>query len=374
MGNFVTLKLKKDGATEVAASVFGLSITETINELSTCSFSIFSDKKNALAIEALQPFTRVYVASIGQWFTITNINSTSNTDTRLYAVTAIQVGTELHHKFVSDKLMGSQSLNACLDKIIEGTPFKYEVHDSFNNYSFSDGFGGDHADTLLLSTLKGDFDFEIYFDNFTFHIYKSIGYKDMFAFVDGHNVTKINATEDYTGITTYIKGTGKPNEGDNAGYIAETDYTSPNIDTWGKIEAQPISDERFTDNNSLREYLKSKLQDYPIVQYTVESATLESEEKSGVAGRASIGNWGLLKDRLGIDVDVRIIGKTTYPSDPTQKDTVTFGNKLFDFSYLFSKQSHALQNINAKMSSTDISELSNSVKEIQDEQIIAVKE
>src|SRR5699024_8518854 len=100
---------------------------------------------------------------------------------------------------------------------------------------------------------------------------------------------------------------------------------------WGVKQAATIQDDRFTDKNSLLNYIKSQLQDYPIVQYTMEQAKFEHHAKLSEINKVAIGNSGLIKDRLGVDVDVRIIGMTIHPQDKKQSDTVTFGNKLFDY-------------------------------------------
>lgn len=340
--NFVTLK--NAIGEETGANVQQLNINENLNEFSTCSFSLISEEQNQVAIEMLQPFTRIYVPTVNQWFQLTNVASASQVDTRLYNVSAVHIGTRLHNRYIEDKLNGSQSLQTCLEYLTKDTEFTFKIHDTFNNYGFSDGFGAGYADDLLMNTLAKDFGFEFVFDNTTIHIYKQLGGSDKFVFVDGYNAIKIGSTEDYSNMATYIKGTGKANDGDNAtGYQAIADYRSPNADIYGVIQAASVSDERFTDNNALRNYLKSQLQDYPIVQYTMEQARFEHNARFENINDISIGNYGLVKDRLGINVDVRIIGKSYFPNDPTQTDTITFGNKIFDFASIMERQQAAQQ-------------------------------
>lgn len=225
--------------------------------------------------------------------------------------------------------------------ITDGTSFKYVIHDTFSNYSFSDGFGGDYADSLFMNTLKDDFGFEFYFDNWTIHIYKSIGSLDQFVFVDGYNAKKMSWTEDYSNIRTKIKGFGKQN--DDGSYVATAEYTSPNASVWGVKQAATVQDDRFTDNSSLLNYIKGQLQDYPIIQYTMEKAEFENGAKLEEFNSIKIGNSGLLKDRLGIDVDTRIVGMTYYPQDAKQSDTITFGNKIFDYAHNAAVQRNARQ-------------------------------
>lgn len=316
---------------EVPAVVTDLSITETLNEFSTLSFSFVANDRNKIAAEAMLPQTRVLVPETGQWFRLSNVSPTSTGDVRTYQVSAVHVGTDLHDRYVENKLTGSQSLDKCMKLVTNGTSFKYVIHDKFNNYAFSDGFGADYADSLLMNTLKNDFKLEFYLDNWTIHIYKKLGQANQFVFIDGYNASKIQWTEDYSNIRTKIKGLGK--QKDDGTYEATAEYNSPAQTIWGIKQAATVQDDRFTDKNSLLNYIKSQLQDYPIIQYTMERAEFEHHAKLSDINQIVIGNSGLIKDRLGVEVDVRIIGKTFHPQDAKQNDTVTFGNKLFDYAH-----------------------------------------
>lgn len=347
---------------EVPVIVTGLSITETLNEFSTLSFSFTADGRNKIAAEAMIPQTRVLVPETGQWFRLSNVNPISSGDVRTYQVSAVHVGVDLHDRYVENKLTNTQSLDQCMKLITDGTPFNYVIHDSFSNYSFSDGFGADYADSLLMNTLKDDFGFEFYLDNWTIHIYKMLGKTDQFIFIDGYNASKIQWTEDYSNIRTKIKGIGKQN--DDGTYAATAEYNSPTQTIWGVKQAATIQDDRFTDNNSLLNYIKSQLQDYPIVQYTMERAEFEHHAKLSDINQIAIGNSGLIKDRLGVEVDVRIIGKTFYPQDAKQNDTVTFGNKLFDYAHNYAALQKA-RNSNESLGKT-VSNLQSNVQLIVD--------
>ena len=321
---------------EVPATVSNLTVTESLNEFSTLSFNLESDVKNQIATQAMLPQTRVLVPEIGQWFRLTSVNPASAGKVRNYSVSAVHIATDLHDKYVEDKLMNTQSLDQCMQHITKGTNFKYVIHDKFSNYSFSDGFGANYADSLFMNTLKDDFGFEFYFDNWTIHIYKKLGQLDQFVFVDGYNASKISWAEDYSNIRTKIKGLGKQN--DDGSYTTTAEYTSPNAGIWGVKQAATVQDDRFTNKTSLLNYIKSQLQDYPIVQYSMERAEFEHHAKLADINDVKIGNSGLIKDRLGVDVDVRIIGITSHPQDAKQSDSVTFGNKLFDYAMNYAKR------------------------------------
>ena len=82
---------------------------------------------------------------------------------------------------------------------------------------------------------------------------KEIGGDNDYQYRYKHNISSIVLQEDTTNLATYIKGFGKDD--------LTVDYTSPNIDIFGRREEEPVKDERFTDATALLNYIKSKLQD-----------------------------------------------------------------------------------------------------------------
>ncbi|MBS0949513.1 phage tail protein [Weissella minor] len=325
--------LKNLNNDETATTATNVTITKNLGALDqlTCELSpqAIGSVPSAMMING----TLITVPETGQQYRLQNVGLNPLGQKQSYSITAMACAIDLHDHFVEKRLNGTQSLKACLDFIISGTPIKYTIHDDFKNYHFSDGFGGDFADSLLMGTLANDFQFEWWFDNYQLHIVKKRGKTDAFALINGLNATGLKYTEDYTGIRTYIKGYGKPKEQKDdkkpVEYLATAEYVSPTVKLWGRKEASVINDERFTNNDALREYLKSQLQDYPIVQYTVDQ--VEFNEKDRLKNDIEVGNSGWLKDRYDIDVDVRIIGTVTHPQDVGIADTVTFGNKIYNF-------------------------------------------
>ncbi|MCQ2570196.1 MAG: phage tail protein, partial [Limosilactobacillus sp.] len=112
-------------------------------------------------------------------------------------------------------------------------------------------------------------------------------------------------------------------------YSCETDYISPlakkvNI---GERWADPIESDTITDEAQLKEWAKSQLHDYPDVEYSVDWISF-TKNVGGFVNDASLGNYGWLRDRYGLDVKVRIKGYTRYAddSDPSNADSITFGN------------------------------------------------
>lgn len=494
---------------QTAFKADNVQITDTLGQYPTLSFTFVETPENEVAAQMMIPFTIIEVPENKQRYRIVTNNPVSLGKYKQYSVTAIHIAKDLHNKYVDERLENTQSLKACLDLLIKDTQIKYVLHDNFDNYAFSEGFGGGYADDLLMQNLASDFGFEFYFDNYTIHIQKKLGTKESFLFIDNANVSKISYNEDYSTITTYIKGQAKPivqettdetsgssnsggswgwpfpdvgegnfmqaqrfgydggfrpnsfhdgldfgsvdhpgsavhaihsgkvtiksymdglgnyvvihsddgynivyqeafssmsdirvnvgdvvNTGDVIGYrntdhlhigITKVDfntavgksftndgtwlnpqeiirngiannnsesdieqptetveedkpteyeihseYVSPLVEKahWPKVEAEPITDDNITDENTLLNKLKASVHDYPDIEYTLDYANFKYNSVK-FNNDIKVGNYGWLRDRFGIDVEVRINSYTWYPQNK-QADTVTFGNKRFD--------------------------------------------
>ncbi|MYY21801.1 peptidoglycan DD-metalloendopeptidase family protein, partial [Lactobacillus salivarius] len=496
---------------QTAFKADNVQITDTLGQYPTLSFTFVETPENEVAAQMMIPFTIIEVPENKQRYRIVTNNPVSLGKVKQYSVTAIHIAKDLHNKYVDERLENTQSLKSCLDLLVKDTQVKYILHDNFDNYAFSEGFGGGYADDLLMQNLASDFGFEFYFDNYTIHIQKKLGTKESFLFIDNANVSKISYNEDYSTITTYIKGQAKPivketpdetsggsssggswgwpfpdvgegtfmggqlfgvnaggefrpngfhdgldfgsvdhpgsevhavhggkviiksymgglgnyvvvhsddgynivyqeafssmsnirvNVGDvvktgdiigyrntdhlhigitkvdfntavgksftNDGtwlnpqeiirngiannnsennveqptetveedkpteYEIHSEYVSPLVEKahWPKVEAEPITDDNITDENTLINKLKASIHDYPDIEYTLDYANFKYNSVK-FNNDIKVGNYGWLRDRFGIDVEVRINSYTWYPQNK-QADTVTFGNKRFD--------------------------------------------
>ncbi|KAF0340589.1 phage tail protein [Pediococcus acidilactici] len=319
------------GTENALKTIDDLTLTQTLGSIDQLTFNFIDNADNKVASELVTPRSIVTVPENNQQYIITTPTITPLGRYRQYSVTALHVGQTLHDRYIGKTLTKTQSLDDCMKFITQGTKFTYVIHDKFSNYTFSEEFGNARGDDLL-TTLASDFGFEYYFDNFEIHIYKTIGKENAFLFVDGANVSKITDTEDYSNFSTHIKGTGKTTD-DSDGKKSSTitaEYTSPLSDKFGIIDADPVSDERFTTSASLQDYLKKQIKDYPEVQYTIEWADFSKNAKYHNLNDIKVGNSGYLRDRYGVDVSVRITELVYNPQSSTVTPQITFGNKLFN--------------------------------------------
>ena len=127
-------------------------------------------------------------------------------------------------------------------------------------------------------------------------------------------------------------------------YTCEADYLSPWADKpgIGKIWAGEFSSDTITDENALKEAMKAQLHDYPDVQYTVDWISFK-KNVGDLTNEIKVGDNGWLRDRMGTDVNVQIQSYTKYldNADPSNGDSITFGNKIFDSALYDSRQNQA---------------------------------
>ncbi|MCG0677943.1 hypothetical protein IMAU80009_02616 [Lactiplantibacillus plantarum] len=306
-------------------------LTETVNQVAQLELTFINTGTNASAVGMLQPRTLLLDSDSGEAYRIQTMNGSNIGGSRNVKATFLGAVHDLNDHYVEKSIKGSQSLDSCMQLITEGTGFTYTIHDDFNHYDFSEDFGTGLAFDLFLNTLMSDFNFEWTSTDKHIDIYKQVGKRDAFVWLDGLNLSSLTDESDYTTIATHIKGTGKLDDKEKP--LATAEYTSPNATTWGVIDAEPISDERFTNSDSLLAYLKSKLQDVPLIQRTATLNDFKTNSVSGMINNSEVGNYGYIRDRNGVDVETRI-SETVIDLVNPATTSVTFGNMTKSFTQI----------------------------------------
>lgn len=306
-------------------------LTETVNQVAQLELTFINTGTNASAVGMLQPRTLLLDSDSGEAYRIQTMNGSNIGGSRNVKATFLGSVHDLNDHYVEKSIKGSQSLDSCMQLITEGTGFTYTIHDDFNHYDFSEDFGTGLAFDLFLNTLMPDFNFEWTSTGKHIDIYKQVGKRDTFVWLDGLNLSSLTDESDYTTIATHIKGTGKLDDKEKP--LATAEYTSPNATTWGVIDAEPISDERFTNSDSLLAYLKSKLQDVPLIQRTATLNDFMTNSVPGMINNSGVGNYGYIRDRNGVDVETRI-SETVIDLVNPATTSVTFGNMTKSFTQI----------------------------------------
>lgn len=311
-----------------------VQITDTLNSFQTLSFSFIATPENEVAAKMMIPLTVIEVPENGQKYRLLTASTAKVGKYLQYSVTAVHIAKDMRRYYRENRLPQTQSLRACLDFMFRDTPFSYVIDGDFPNFYFSEGFGENFVDELL-TQCASDFKFEYYFDNYTLHIARQIGADNAFVFIDNVNCAKIAVSENYENIATHIVGYSNPKQNDSetsteTTYEQKIDYMSPIVESanWPVIDATPVKYDQTLDRETLLSRMKASLQDYPQIQYTIDSVNFKKFTR--IKNDIAVGNQGWLRDRFGIDVKTRISSITWYPQDPTKTDAITFGNVMLD--------------------------------------------
>lgn len=314
--------------------VQNLHITKQLNTLTQINFNTVNTLDNESAFEMIQPRSIFIDPVDNEIYRISQKTGQELGNLYQLQITALQVLTDLSDTYIKDVMYNTQSLDSVMSFITKGTKFGYSLHGNFANHDFgskgSDGsspFGNALAYDLFINSIVKDYNVEWSCHGYHIDLYNQIGSENQFVCVDKDDVYALQETADFTTLKTQIYGTGKTD--DNGNPTISTTYTSPNSKQFGIIEANPYSDDRCTDVNTLTSELKAQLQDYPLVQYQT-NVNKFKEYADGLSNNYEIGNYGIVRSRWGIDITTRISKLDIYRNTPGTADVITFGNLQLD--------------------------------------------
>lgn len=306
-------------------------LVDTFGQVAQLTVTFLRSLNEGIA-NMLQPRSLLIDEDSGQKYRLQSVSSAPAGGDISFSAVFLGVLHDMNDHYVDSKLMGTQSLDACMQLITKNTAITYTIHDNFPNFEFSTEFGNGKAYDLFLNTLVGDFGFEFTVDNYHIEIYRVTGQQDAFVWLDSLNFNTLNETSNYAAIATHIKGAGKVDDNNNP--LATAEYTSPHVKDYGVIDADYVNDERFTNSDTLLAYLRTKLHDYPLIQRTV---TLNSDNAKSPfklnKDTIAVGDHGYLRSRNGVDVNTRLteIQRDLTGHTATQ---VTLGNQIKTFNQI----------------------------------------
>lgn len=223
----------------------------------------------------------------------------------------------------------TMTLDEFMAYLVKDTNFTFDIHDQFDSYTFPDYPEGRALD-LFLNTGRESYGYEFTVDNYQIDIYRKIGKEDSFVFVDKGNISALTSTYDDLTLTTHIEGesTFQDASGQQATIYAE--YTSPNASYYGRIDADYYAGSTARSEAALIEELKKHIQDYPLIQITLEYHAFRDGLVDKL-NKVELGNSGWIRDRKDVDISSRIIETTHYLQSPENHEPIiVFGNVIGD--------------------------------------------
>ncbi|PHD55691.1 phage tail protein [Bacillus wiedmannii] len=191
---------------------------------------------------------------------------------------------------------GSMQFLDALDFIFKDTGYQPVAIENFYAKDFQN-FGKDNRLALLKKVLER-YKAEMSIDKNQVRFQTKIGEDTDFQFRYNFNIKTFERNVDTKNLGTYIRGYGAD------GLMRE--YTSPNKEKFGFLEATQINDDRFTTTEGLDRALREAIQDTPLVSITIDFVDLR---KAGYP--YIIPNEGdrvlLIYEPMDVDIETRIM-------------------------------------------------------------------
>lgn len=229
----------------------------------------------------------------------------------------IEVEFDAVHQFFYDMsksvlyetLDGSKPLKNYLDTIFSNSGYTYSLEESAGSIR-KENFGNKSRLSLFNDIIKAT-GLEFFVRGHVVRILKRIG-TDLSTIVrKDFNMNELKIEKDINSFVTYQRGLGawKDDEDHSKGRY-ESEYESPLAKIYGRIEAEPVVDERYKDTGKLLERLKENVDK----SYKV-SVEIDMEDLSQAGYRLSRPNPGdyimAINENLGFRQKVRIVSFTS---------------------------------------------------------------
>lgn len=181
----------------------------------------------------------------------------------------VQVEFDAVHQFfwdfdkssVYDQLAdGSHTFVAYLDFIFKNSGYSYTVDSALNVYAFEKQSFGLKKRLTLFNDIITSTDVEFQINGKVVRILEKVGTDLSTVVRKNFNMNELTIEKNIGDFVTYQKGYGAYfDEEDHSKGRLEVEYTSPLASVYGRLEAEPFVDERYSQSGSLLAVLKKML-------------------------------------------------------------------------------------------------------------------
>lgn len=281
-------------------------------------FGIYRSMSNEKSFDLLQPEVLIEVED--DYFRVKQLDNRLVSDTQYKNASCLHVIFDLERNQVYSSLNNTVQIDQAMALITANTNFTYTIEGTFDGVVF-ESFGNEDSYTLFQKILEQYMaEFEV--NKYHITLKKRVGNDSDFQFRYKYNITGTDEQFDTNDLRTYVKGTGKLDA--NGTPLITVEYESPNAAKWGRLHADPISNETFTNEESLRNYIASTLQDTPKFSIKFDYHTVVGEIGQDI-GRGDSG-W-FIHEKLGIEIYTRVVEISDYPGI-SKTPVITIGNVL----------------------------------------------
>lgn len=210
---------------------------------------------------------------------------------------------------IHKELNGSHTFDAYLKFIFDGTEYKYRVETNIAAFE-KESFGFKNRWSLFKDIIES-VGVEFVVNGKVVRILKRVGTDLSTVVKKGFNLQELKLEHDIGSFITFKKGYGAyfDNDDESKGRL-EVEYLSPLAELFGKLEGDPIIDERYTVKESLLSRLKNDVDN----SYSIAiSLTMEDLNQAGYKqDRPVAGDYIMaINDDIGFRQRVRIVSFTS---------------------------------------------------------------
>lgn len=294
-------------------------IDKTVNQSWQIQFNAYDDESVAFGL--LQAQNSVFWE--GQEFVIKQVQPTYSNDFTISQVTATHVGYQVDRVFQHNQNQGTKtySVNDVLSFYLNGNSFGYtwEVIGNFDKQEI-ENLGNSNGQDMLSKITSAWDNAIVDFDNKHIKVYNS----DNYYHDDGNVITylgnsnQVQVSYDSTNLINKlycISDNGDNNQPAFQPFYVQDDDS---INKYGVFEGQPVSDNRFNNADTMRQYAKSQLQPEPTLNIQIQ-----------FNGKQDI-STGEIRTLIIPDIDlktkVRVTQTTIYPLSSTQNNQAQLDN------------------------------------------------
>lgn len=289
------------GNTEALVSVTSLKRVRAVNGERSLTFTAFLQDIDAFGYEALQGESVVEFE--GERYVVRDVHEEALGEGRMKEVTCLhEFFVRMLDSWVYTTQTATLSLTSALNTVFNGTGYTFQIIGTYSNKEF-ENFGDDTRSALFQNVLnRWGLEFEL--SGSLVRVMQQVGPDTDYQLRYNHNLAALSYDEDWSDLTTYVKGFGKPLS--DGTYEVQGEYFAPTVSLYGIKHAKPVRDERITTLSTLNAAMEAAVSPYPII--TIELDLVVLQQESGYdASPAEGARLLLVHEPLGLDLVTRVM-------------------------------------------------------------------